>query len=209
MTETQPVESKLLNDKTIDGLDMHKGLERYNGNEGIYLKILRSYAESVGDMLEAIQVFNESDIENYRIKVHGIKGASYDIFAEQIGKDAEALEDAAKSVDIDFINMNNQPFFEAATRLITDIRNVLQEIKEENPKPKKEKPDGALLLKLFNACEDYKYKDAEEAMTEIEIYQYESDDGLSEWLRLNLDMMDFMEISKKLSTLLDNMPKDS
>ena len=41
----------------------------------------------------------------------------------------------------------------------------------------------------------------DEAMEEIEGFDYEADDGLSEWLRDNVDRMNFMQIKEKLSNL--------
>jgi len=39
-------------------------------------------------------------------------------------------------------------------------------------------------------------------MTEIEKFQYESDDGLVEWLRENIDIVNFEEAAEKITGLL-------
>jgi len=188
-----------LNDKTIDGLDITRGLERYENDEGTYIQILRSYASSVRSMLEIVGAFNEKDIDDYKIKVHGIKGASFDIFAERVGEAAKELEQAAKDGDIGFINKNNQRFIEIVEALLDDLDSMLSAISTGESKKKKDKPDAELLSKLFSACSTYNLSDVEETMEAIEAYEYEKDDGLVPWLRNKVDLMSFSEIIDKLT----------
>ncbi|MCL2499973.1 MAG: ATP-binding protein [Defluviitaleaceae bacterium] len=192
----------LFSNKAVNGLDIKKGLEQYGGDENIYLKILRSYVSSVRNMLDIVRAFDEGDVDGYRIRVHGIKGASYDLSADPIGKMAEALERAAKDGDIPFIRENNPPFITAADHFIHDIEGVLSAIKAENPKPLTDKPDTVELAKIIAACEMYNMKRAEAAMTEIERFQYETDNDLVDWLRGNIDMMNYARIVERLSAYL-------
>jgi CheY-like chemotaxis protein len=187
--------------RNISGLDLIKGLERYENNEEIYLKVLRSYSSCVSSMLEAIEEFNGENLEQYKIKVHGIKGTSLDIFAEQVGKTAQDLEEAAKNNNINFINEYNPAFLESAWKLVHDIDDMLAKIEAENPKPKKDKPDDEQLLRLLSACKEYEISKVDKAIAEIEKYKYESDEGLADWLRLNIDMMNFKQIIEKLKYL--------
>jgi HPt (histidine-containing phosphotransfer) domain-containing protein len=76
-------------------------------------------------MLSEIENFNEETLFDYRIKVHGIKGACLDIYADQVGKEAKALEDAAKNGDIEYITKHNPAFLESAKKLLSDIENML------------------------------------------------------------------------------------
>ncbi|MCL2214980.1 MAG: ATP-binding protein [Treponema sp.] len=205
--------SSLLNTE-IKGLDIIKGLERFDGDEKIYLKLLRSYAISVSSMLDEIETVceelfssltspetEELSLSNYRVKVHGIKGTSFDIFAEQTGKDAANLENAAKTNDITFIKNNTKVFLDSSHKLVFDIEELLSKLEAENPKPKKDIPDNQTLLKLLTACRDYDLDEADEAMAEIEKYKYVSDGGLTDWLRDNIDRMDFTQIVQRLSDL--------
>ena len=191
----------LLKNKKIAGLDIVKGIERYNGNEETYLKILRSYAASVRSVLSFVETVNESELADYTIKVHGIKGASYDIFAEQVGKNAEKLEKAAEAGDFNYISKHNPAFLNSVQKLIGNIESVIIAINTENPKPKKDHPESQLLLKLLAACKKYSMDGVNTVMTELEKYQYESDDGLVDWLRDQVDMTKFSRISERLSQL--------
>jgi len=196
----------LLHDKQIDGLDIPQGLRRYEGDEKTYIKVLRSYAASVRSMLGVVAKANEdqlsdSQLNDYKIKVHGIKGTSFDIFAESIGASAKELEAAAKSGDLSYIQKNNPAFLEAAWKLVSDIENMLKKLDAENPRPVKESPDGAVLAKLREACKNYDMDGIDAAMAELEKYKYETDDVLVGWLRDNVDRMNVKQIVEKLSNL--------
>ena len=191
--------ASLLLNREIDGLDLAEGLERYDGDEKTYLKLLRSYTSSVRTLLDTIKTYSGDALKNYQINIHGIKGTSLDISAGQTGKKAAALEEAAKAGDIDFIAQNNPEFIESTQKLISDIEDMLEKINAENPKPKKEKPDDDTLSRLLTACRNYDINGADKAMAEIDKYQYEGDDGLAEWLREQIDKMDFSRIIQKLT----------
>jgi|GEM_PF-630585 len=185
--------------KGIEGLDIAQGLERYDGDEETYLMILRSYASSVHSMLGAFNTVNNDNLARYKINIHGIKGASYDIFANQVGKKAEDLEKAAIVGDLSYINDHNPLFILDTDKFIGDIKDMLSAINAENPKPKKDKPGDDSLLKLLSACKDYNMRSVETAMAEIDKYQYDSDEGLVKWLKDNVDMAKYLQIANKLS----------
>ena len=189
----------MLLNKHVDGLDIQKGLDRYDGIEEAYLKTLRSYAISTGLMLDEISTVTEETLGDYKIKVHGIKGASYDIQAGTIGEEAAKMEDAADSGDYAYVSGNNPAFLESARKFIGDIVEMLSTIDAENPKPKKDKPDEDLLRRLLIACESYSMDDVDSAMSEIEHYQYDDDGGLVERLRHEVDLMQFPKIVAMLT----------
>ncbi|MCL2633921.1 MAG: GAF domain-containing protein [Oscillospiraceae bacterium] len=192
--------SRLLNMET-KGIDLKKGLLRYDSDEAAYIKILRSYVASIRSMLDTIKVFNEQDAANYKVRVHGIKGACLGIFADEIGKKAAALETAANEKDFDFIKDNNPPFILSAYELVENLSALLASLDDDSPKLQKAKPDTELLKKLLFACETYSMTQADEAMTEISKYKYDEDDGLVAELMEYMDNMDYSKIAERLSYL--------
>jgi CheY-like chemotaxis protein len=193
---------QLLENK-IEGLDIVKGLERYKQNEEIYIHILRSYVKNTPKLLDSIKNIDKDSLPGYAITVHGIKGTSRSISADYLGNLAEELEMASKAGDFDFVSKNNDKFTEALEKLIADIEKMLAVIYTKKSKPKKGKPDIEILSKLLAACRDYDMDAVDEAMAEIENYEYESDDGLAEWLHENVRQMNFKEIIDKLSVLIN------
>jgi len=184
----------------IPGLDIVRGLKRFDGNEKVFLDVLRSYAAGVSSMLDKIEVFDENSLSDYIIKVHGIKGISTDISADKIAKEAKDLEEAGKAKDMNFINSNHGDFMKNARSFISGMESALSKLVTNTDKPLKEKPDTKTLFKLVEACNDYDMDGADRAMDELEKYKYESDGDLIVWLRNAIDRMQFEEIAEKLKT---------
>ncbi|MDR2558795.1 MAG: cache domain-containing protein [Oscillospiraceae bacterium] len=186
----------------IAGLDVGKGLKRYNDDIKIYLQVLRSFASSVLPMLEAIEIadVSEDNLAEYKIKAHGIKGASFNVYAEKIGKKAEELEKAATAGDVNYIKSNNAKFIKTARKLVSDIEAMLDSADAGDTKPEKNQPENGALSQLLAACLNYDINGVDAAMEEIEKYRYESeaDNELSFWLRESVNMMKFKQIAEKL-----------
>jgi len=111
--------------REIDGLDILEGLQRYRNNTDVYLEVLHLYTTGIRSYMNDIKTFDEKNLLDYKIRVHGIKGASLDIFADRIANEASALEKAASSGDIDYITKNNPIFLEYADSFISDIEQML------------------------------------------------------------------------------------
>ena len=196
--QSQDASDSILKGAEVPGLDIAKGIRRFNGDEKTYLDVLRSYAASVNSMLDSIETVNEDTLKNYIVNVHGIKGTSFDIFADAVAKEAKDLEEAGKSGDLEFIKKNNPAFMENARNLVRSIEDMLINIDQRSEKPLKDRPDEKLLLKLIDACNDYDMDEADETMAELEKYKYETDNDLINWLRKSIDRMQFEEIAERL-----------
>jgi CheY-like chemotaxis protein len=188
-----------LSGKKVDGIDIGKGLEKYNNDEKSYLNILRSYSATVRSMFDVIENVAEESLDDYRIKVHGIKGSSRDIFADEIGEIAAGLEEAAKSGDLDYIKENNPVLLKSIWKIVSDLDDMIVALDSGNPKNRKAKPDKEVLSKLLAACKIYDIDSADEAMEELEEFRYDEDDGLAEWLREKYDTTRFDEMAERLS----------
>jgi CheY-like chemotaxis protein len=191
---------ELLAEKGITDINVASGLERYDNDEVTYLKVMRSFMVSIPAVLEALENVSSDNLPDYKIKVHGIKGACFDISAGETGNTAFELEKAAGRGDIDFVTKHNQPFLETMRGLISGIEHALGALETENPKPLKDKPDSEALSKLRAACEFFNFSGANAIMTEIDKYQYKEkeDDELVKWLRDNLSGMNFAQIAERL-----------
>jgi HPt (histidine-containing phosphotransfer) domain-containing protein len=187
----------------IYGLDIAEGLERFDNDGEAYLNILRSYTANVRSLLTSIETVNEESLSNYHITVHGIKGASLNINANQVGQSAASLEQAAKSGDFRYIEKYNPAFIGAAQKLVYDIDAALSLVDDVKPqKHVKDKPDSESLTGLLEACDNYDLNGIEKAMAEIEKYKYDADDGLVEWLRENIALLNLTHIVEKLANLV-------
>jgi HPt (histidine-containing phosphotransfer) domain-containing protein len=184
------------------GVDFIEGIGRFGGDEEAFLQVLRSYTINTPRIIEEIRDVTGETLKNYAIALHGIKGSSRAICAESIGTKAEALEKAAKAGNLDFVKANNGGFIKDLENFTGVLEKLFAKIDSENSRPKKDKPENDALLKLLAACKAYNMDGVDVAMEEIEQYQYESGGELAAWLRQNADMMNFAEMTEKLSALV-------
>jgi CheY-like chemotaxis protein len=186
---------------TVEGIDLEAGMERYHK---AYLDILRSYCQDNKTLIEKLRSLPESDftadkLKEYAITVHGLKGSSYGICANGMGKLAEFMEHTAKAGDAQTIKAQNGRFLETAERLLADLETMLKKISPAPAGPKLAAPDPALLQKLAEDCKHYKTNAMAETLAELEKYEYESGGDMIKWLREQMDNLEYDAILKRLS----------
>jgi CheY-like chemotaxis protein len=184
----------------IAGIDIAQGLERCQ-SDAIYLDILRSYAESMPGFFDSLRGVSAEDLGAYGVTVHGIKGASYQICAEDAGRQAEALEAAARAGDWGTVERNNGIFIGTMETLVAALREFLTRVEEKEEKPLLPAPGRELLGKLLEACKEYDVTAMEEQLVELEKYSYESGGELIVWLRQRINDVDYEAIQERLERL--------
>jgi CheY-like chemotaxis protein len=112
----------------IEGLDKRKALTQFGGSNETLLIVLHSYVDNTPDLLDKIRTCTEAQLQDYALLVHGIKGTTYGICADAVGKQAELLEHAARRGDFKFVSEHNDVLIEATETLIDRIRVTIQEI---------------------------------------------------------------------------------
>ena len=183
-------------------LDIERGIERFGGDRESFMQILRSFEASTRSLLAVVKGVTSDNLANYAITVHGIKGSSRSVCADVTGDMAEVLEKAAKAGDFEFVSTHNQDFIKTVEELLAYIDDTLGKTASKTSKPRKDKPDRGTLTELLNACKEYDMDGVDAAMAEIESFEYESGDGLTVWLRENVEQMNFVQIDEKLSALI-------
>ncbi|MDR2101550.1 MAG: response regulator, partial [Treponema sp.] len=201
--EIQPREETaagILEAAKIEGINLKAGISRYE-EETVYLGILRSYTVHTPELLEKLRSLSRETLPEYAVTVHGLKGASYGICAEEIGKEAELLEHAAKSGDYETVRERNAVFIARTEATLAALGALLRDAAESGPaKQRAAAPDRVLLDKLLDASKRFKPAVMEEILTEIEGYEYESGGDLVVWLREQLDNLEYDAIRERLET---------
>jgi HPt (histidine-containing phosphotransfer) domain-containing protein len=127
---------KLLENAKLEGMDFAAGIKRY-GSEEIYLRILRSYLTHSPGLLDRLRSPARETLPDYTVTVHGLKGASYGICADAIGKAAEELEFAAKAGEYEKVEAKNAAFIAKVEASLEQLRKLLRPGTEEKTgKPK-------------------------------------------------------------------------
>jgi hypothetical protein len=131
--------------------------------------------------------------------VHGLKGSSYGICADEAGNYAAAMEAAARMGDVETIKAKNSGLVKTVETLISGLNELLVKIdKNKDKKRRAGAPDPNLLDKLLAACKQYRLALMEEAVTELEKYEYDSGGDLVLWLREQLDNLEYDGIQDRL-----------
>jgi CheY-like chemotaxis protein len=183
----------------IGGLNIHTGKIRYPGKK--YLEVLRAYSVCTPALLEKLR--HSQNQEEYIITVHGLKGSSYGICADAVAKQAEDLENAARNGDTEFIRENNDFFVDSVENLLKDLEKLLTAIgTKPGDKPVLPQPNPALLRQLAEASQHYRANIMEEIIGKLESYHYTSGDELVQWLREQLDNLEYDAIARRLNAEL-------
>jgi signal transduction histidine kinase/CheY-like chemotaxis protein len=187
----------VLNSLPVAGIDLAEAKKRYL-TDGIFLEIIRSYCVHTPALLEKIRCFSEEEINQYVIAVHGLKGSSYNICAEEVGDFAAVLEAAAAEGNIETIRAKNEELIDAAAALVSALNGVLKKIEKTQEKKRLNAPDPNLLDKLLEACKKYMQTSMEETVRELEKYDYDSGGELVLWIREQLDNLEYEAIQDRL-----------
>jgi len=124
--------AKESSDHKIPGVDFEKGLEIVAGSEELYMEILKIYLEE-GDRLtkEFDQYIEEMDVENYTIFIHGLKSASRNIGAMELGEMAATQEAFGHAKDETSIMQGIEEVACRYRQLLKDIKAYLGETNEK------------------------------------------------------------------------------
>jgi CheY-like chemotaxis protein/nitrogen-specific signal transduction histidine kinase/HPt (histidine-containing phosphotransfer) domain-containing protein len=198
-----PEESSEKKEITIEipGVDTQKGLTLYDGDTDIYLPLLRSYIKNTPSTLEKLKAVSEEDLKSYVINVHGLKGTSAGIGAEEVRAQALELEKLSRAGDLQGVLAGNDKLIADAQVIVTNVKKWLDKNDVQASKPRKKAPDRELLVKLRKSCESYDIDDVDEAMKELENADYDEDGELVTWIREMVDMSKLGDVAKKLKDL--------
>jgi PAS domain S-box-containing protein len=187
-----------LDNVSVAGVDIEQGKERYNG-ETAYLDILRSWCRHTPVLLEKMKNPTKGNLPEYTVTVHGLKGSSYGIIANEIGKKAQELESFAKAGELAKIKAANGNFIKMTEALLADLQELLQKADAaKGDKKKLSSPDPVLLANLLDAAKRYKSTIMEEILEYLESYEYESGGDLIPWLREQTDNLEYDAICGRL-----------
>jgi hypothetical protein len=192
----------LLDGFELHGVDLAAGKDRYR--EDGYMEILRVYRIHTPAMLGRLRSLGETvlagqNLKDYIITIHGLKGATYGICANGIGRRAEELEHAAREGKIAFVQANNEPLITELEELLTRLGDLLARISVPlDSKTRALAPDPALLQKFAEDCRHYRTISMEETLAELEKCEYETGGELIAWLREQMDNLEYNVIRERL-----------
>ena len=132
--------------------------------------IYKSYYYQVSAMTEQLEKMYKKDFDGFLIQVHGIKSASRNIGAEQLGNLAEEIENEGKAGNREFVESH-------LAELIENLRETLQEVKKKIEKPQENKPqkeeiERKTLKYIAEKMEEFELEEAQKALEDLKEYSY-------------------------------------
>lgn len=130
--------------------------------------ILKTVVAELEQIYEKLPEYFETDLAMFRIKVHGVKGLTRQIYKLSMSRQAEIMEMAAKTDNRRFIEENMEDF-------LMEIKETLEEVKEELaalPEKQVEKTKDSveeLLKRLWEAFDDFDLKAAEQCVEQLKV----------------------------------------
>ena len=198
-----PEEQRVCEMPEIEGIDAKKALGLYAGLLETYTSVLRSYADNTPEVVKTLRRFAEAkNMQGYSICVHGLKGSSAGIGAEDIKDRAFELETLSKDGNLSRVLELNEAFLRDTETLVGRIGAWLDEHKREAERPRKAAPDPAVLEELRRSLSDYDLGGIENAMELLGGADYETEADLVPWLEKRITDSDFEEAAKRVADIL-------
>ena len=107
-------------------VDWEKGQLYCMGDEDFYREILQMFLDSTSPV-ELRQYYEESDFDNYRIKVHAMKSNLANIGAKNTSDMAKRLELALKNDNnVSYVKENHDEFMKEYERVVSEVKTYME-----------------------------------------------------------------------------------
>ncbi|MDR0490695.1 MAG: response regulator [Oscillospiraceae bacterium] len=110
-----------ISDWRIEGLDIAECIEHFGGDEELFQIVLKSFVLNTPPLIEKARNPDKDDLDKYTIAIHSIKGSCRTIVAHSLAKKAEALEKAAKAIDMAYVCAHNAAFLEEVEAFLAQL----------------------------------------------------------------------------------------
>jgi len=110
----------------LTGVDEAVFNDLLDGDEDLFKTVLITFVDKTPGSLAKLANPAKETLDNYRILVHGVKGACANICAEELRQKAYKLEQLAKAGDLAGVQAGNAPFIKEMEDIIERAKNWLK-----------------------------------------------------------------------------------
>ena len=185
----------------LEGIDGKTAIKN-SGSEEAFLTVLRIFYDMIPEKSAEInKYYDQEDWADYTIKVHALKSSAKLIGALGLSEDAQALEDAGKAEDIEYIRENHRLMMQEYLKYNDILSPVFNTKREESAKPV---ADRAIMDSVYEALKEaaqtMNCDMIDDALSEISEYAIpDEDEELFGSLKACADMYDYDGILKIMS----------
>ncbi|MBQ7680420.1 MAG: Hpt domain-containing protein, partial [Butyrivibrio sp.] len=198
--ETPAASDELVETLAGCGIDTEAGMKN-SGDRETYLELLKIFYDAMDDTTETIcRLYEEGDWKNYTIRVHALKSGARTIGAIDFGEAAQALEDAGKAENLDYIRAHHQALMDAYAGFRVPLSALFTDSEPETDRPEADADYVRTKFgELRTAAEDMDCDLLEEIVRELEEYSIPQDlRELYDKLRDAVAEFDYMAIQDLL-----------
>ena len=170
-----------------------------------YMPLLKLFYESLDEKADEIeQFYAEENLKDYTIKVHALKSSARLIGAAGFGEEAQQLEKAGKSEDMEYIRAHHKAFIEKFRSFKAPLAEVFEEKKADRKTDDKPMASADLMKSVYGkirmAADDMDCDQLEGIFAEMEEYDIpEAEASLFESLKSATAQFDYETILKLLA----------
>lgn len=162
---------------SIEGIDGEIALKN-SGSEEAFKTVLKIFYDSIDEKDRELEGFYRAqDWDNYTIKIHALKSSSKLIGAMDLSEKAQALENAGKEGNIDYIRDNFDSFMEEYRGYKNALAGLYETEESESDKPV---ADSFLMESVYeavaDAAENMECDAIDEALEELSEYAIPKED---------------------------------
>ena len=106
-----------------------------------YVRTLETYCREVQELISRLDEYERTNLDMFRVKVHGIKGISRQIGQDDMGEQAEIMEMAAKTENNVIIRRNLPKFLTQLQSVHDAVEQEYQELERQYADKNKEKTE--------------------------------------------------------------------
>jgi len=110
----------------LPGVDEAIFNDLLDGDEDLFVTVLTTFVEKTPGSLAKLANPTKETLEEYRILVHGVKGACANICAEELRQKAYKLEQLSKAGDFNSVVAGNAPFIKEMEDMVERAKNWLK-----------------------------------------------------------------------------------
>ncbi len=135
----------------LGDVEITDGLSYCMNKPEVYFEVLKAYATP--QLMQSLeQAWNKRDIKDYNIYIHSVKSSSKNIGANKLSDMAMALEEAAKNMDMDYLDKHHDS-------CMAEYKKVHQTIKDAVQYMVQERASKTVKIKKLSKAEFDEYKD--------------------------------------------------
>ncbi len=192
--------------ENIRGIDYNTALTN-SGSLKIFKGVLMIFNDSIPEKSnELAELYNKQDWENYTIKVHALKSSAKIIGAVKLAEDAQLLENAGKSGDVEYIRTHHDNLMSEYLKYRDYLSDVIKSEDSLTDKQSDNRPvaDEYLLNSMYDglkeAADNMDCDTIEDIIGELKDYRITGDDkNLFDEIRVKADNLDYDGILELLN----------